>query len=128
MTYQPPKDIIEVLQKIEYEEALEADDPRFVDTREARGSQKTLDRLARKFGLMLSDGRFFPPQQKHVLFFGHVGSGKTTELRHYAATLNGAERFLVVEVDITVELDRNNVKYADILMAMARALLSALQK
>lgn len=126
MTYQPPANIIEVLQKIEYEEALSFDDPRYVNTTEARGSQKTLDRLARKFGLLLSDGRFFPPLQKHVLFFGHVGSGKTTELRHYAKTLNGADRFLAVEVDITVELDRNNLKYADTLMAMARALLTSL--
>lgn len=128
MTYQPPNNIIEVLQNIEYEEALSSDDPRYVETTEARGSQKTLDRLARKLGLMLSDSRLFSPQQKHVLFFGHVGSGKTTELRHYAETLSGANRFLVVEVDITVELDRNNLKYADTLMAMARALLISLSE
>lgn len=126
MTYQPPNNIIEVLQKIEYEDALSSDDPRFVDTTEARGSQKTLNRLARKFGLLLSEDQFFPPVQKHVLFFGHVGSGKTTELRHYTKTLNGPERFLIVEVDITVALDRNNLKYADTLMAMARALLTSL--
>lgn len=127
MTYQPPNNILEVLQKIEYEEALSSDDPRYVDTTAARGSQKTLNRLARKFGLDLNDGRLFAPMQKHVLFFGHVGSGKTTELRHYAKKLNGADRFLVVEVDITAELDRNNLKYADTLMAMARALLGSLE-
>lgn len=126
MSYQPPKSIISVLQKIEYEDALSCDDPRYVDTTEARGSQKTLDRLARKFGLLLSSGEFFAPSQKHVLFFGHIGSGKTTELRHYAKALNGADRFLVTEVDITVALDRNNLKYADALMAMAHALLNKL--
>lgn len=68
MLYQPPKDIIEVLQKIDYENALSYDDPRYVETTEARGSQRTLDRLARKFGLLLSDGRFVPASQKHVLF------------------------------------------------------------
>lgn len=128
MTYHPPKNILEVLQKIEYEEALKSTDPRYVNTTEARGSQKTLNRLARKFGLDLNDGRLFAPMQKHVLFFGHVGSGKTTELRHYAEKLNGADRFLVVEVDITAELDRNNLKYADTLMAMARALLASLEQ
>lgn len=128
MSYHPPGNIMEILQKLEFEEALAADDPRFVDTMAARGSQKTLDRLARKFGLLLNDGQFYPPMQKHVLFFGHVGSGKTTELRHYATALNGPERFLVVEVDITVELDRNNLKYADTLMAMARALLACLDE
>lgn len=128
MSYHPPENIINVLQKIEYEEALSCDDPRYVDTTEARGSQRTLDRLARKFGLLLKTGEFFAPLQKHVLFFGHVGSGKTTELRHYAKTLNGAERFLVIEVDITVALDRNNLKYADTLMAMAHALLNKLSE
>lgn len=128
MIYQPPTHILEVLQKIEYQEALEQDDPRYVDTREARGSQKTLNRLARKFGLDLSDGRFFAPVQRHVLFFGHTGSGKTTELRHYAKDLEGPSRYLVVEVDVTNELDLHNLQYADTLMAMAKALLESLSK
>lgn len=128
MAYQPPTHILEVLQKIEYQEALEQDDPRYVDTREARGSQQTLNRLARKFGLDLSDGRFFPATQRHVLFFGHTGSGKTTELRHYAKHLGGPGRYLVVEVDITNELDLHNLQYADTLMAMAKALLESLSK
>jgi hypothetical protein len=128
MIYQPPTHILEVLQKIEYQEALGQDDPRYVDTREARGSQKTLNRLARKFGLDLSDGRFFAPAQRHVLFFGHTGSGKTTELRHYAKDLGGPGRYLVVEVDVTNELDLHNLQYADTLMAMAKALLEGLSK
>lgn len=127
MNYQAPTSILEVLQKIEYEEALPLGDPRFVDTREARGSQKTLNRLARKFGLDLDDGRFIPATQRHVLFFGHTGSGKTTELRHYAKDLEGPERYLVVEVDIAAELDLHNLQYADMLMALARSLLEALQ-
>lgn len=126
MPYQPPKHVLEVLQKIEYEEPLAADDPRYVDTQQARGSQKTLDRLARKFGLLLSTGQFLPPTQKHVLFFGHTGSGKTTQLRRYAKELKGPGRFLVVEVDIGATLDHNNLQYADTLMAMARSLLVAL--
>jgi hypothetical protein len=50
--YQAPSNILDVLQTIEFEEALEPDDPRRVDTREARGSQRTLDRLARKLGYL----------------------------------------------------------------------------
>lgn len=126
-TYSPPKDILEVLQQIEYEEPLGPKDPRYVDTREARGSQRTLDRLARKLGLLLADGRMYPPRQKHVLFFGHTGSGKTTELLHYATHLARPGRFFIVQLDITKDLDRNNLQYADSLMAMAQALLSALQ-
>ena len=126
--YAPPTDILEVLQQIEYEEPLGPDDPRYVDTREARGSQRTLDRLARKLGLLLSDGRLYAPRQKHVLFFGHTGSGKTTELLHYATHLSGPGRFFIVQLDITKDLDRNNLQYADTLMAMARALLAELEE
>jgi putative ABC transport system ATP-binding protein len=51
----------------------------------------------------------YPPRQKHVLFFGHTGSGKTTELLHYATQLAGPGRFCVVQLDITKDLDRNNL-------------------
>lgn len=127
MNYAPPTHVLEVLQKIEFEEALAADDPRYVDTWQARDSEKKpLNRLARKFGLGLGDGQFFPPTKKHVLFFGHIGSGKTTELRRYALELDTPTRFFVVEVDITRDLDHNNLQYADTLIAMASALLRRL--
>ena len=73
MTYQPPAQLLEILQKIEYEEALPAGDPRYVDTQEARGSQRTFSRLAKKFGWDPSSDAFFAPLEKHVLFFGHGG-------------------------------------------------------
>lgn len=128
MTYSPASDLLEVLRDIEYDKALKLDDPRYVETQEARGSQKTLNRLARKFGLELSTGRFSPALQRHVLFFGHTGSGKTTQLRHYAKDLSGPKKYLVVEVDIANELDLHNVQYADTLMAMARTLLARLAR
>jgi hypothetical protein len=123
MTYQPPKHILEVLQKIEYEEALLAGDPRYVDTQEARGSEKTFATLAKKFGWDPASNAFFAPNDRHVLFFGHIGSGKTTELRRYAEQLNQSKRFYVVEVDVLAKLDRNNLHYTEALMAMAEALL-----
>lgn len=128
MSYQAPRDLLEVMHTIEYEEALQPEDPRNVDTQAARGSQKTYTRLARKFGLWQTGEqiRFMPTTQKHVLFFGHTGSGKTTELRRYARDLGGTDRFFVVEVNISIDLDRNNLQYADTLMAMARSLLAEL--
>ena len=127
MAHEPPKHLLDVLAVLDFEEALGPDDPRYVETERARGSERTLDRLARKFGLQLSDGRFVPPTQRHVLFFGHIGSGKTTELRRYAKALTGPDRFFVVEVDISTELDRNNLQYADTLMALARVLFDRLE-
>ena len=126
MAYKPPTHILEVLQKIEYEEALPAGDPRYVDTQAARGSEKTFARLARKFGWDPATNAFFAPNEKHVLFFGHIGSGKTTELRRYAGKLNDSKRFYVVEVDVLAKLDRNNLQYTEALMAMAETLLERL--
>jgi len=127
MSYQPPQSILEVLQKIEYEEALPAGDPRYVESEVARGSEKTFSRLAKKFGWDPASNAFFAPSEKHVLFFGHIGSGKTTELRRYAAKLNASKRFYVVEVDVLTKLDRNNLAYSEALMAMAESLLERLQ-
>ena len=126
MTYHPPTHVLEVLQKIEYEDALPDGDPRYVDTQEARGSEKTFARLARKFGWDPATDAFFAPNTKHVLFFGHIGSGKTTELRRYAGKLNDSKRFYVVEVDVLAKLDRNNLQYTEALMAMAQTLLEHL--
>ena len=116
MAYHPPTNILEVLQKIEYEEALPAGDPRYVDTEAARGSERTFSRLARKFGWDPVSNIFFAPIEKHVLFFGHIGSGKTTELRRYAKQLNDSNRFFAVEVDVLTKLDRNNLQYTEVLM------------
>jgi hypothetical protein len=124
----PPKDILEVLAGLDYETALEPDDPRYVDTAEARGSSQTPERLAVKFGLLLKQGRFLPPPKKHVLFFGHTGSGKTTELRRYCRLLEGADRYLVVEVSVHEVLDSNNFEYTDLLMALALALCKRLDE
>ncbi len=126
VSYSPPKNRFEVLQRIEFEEALEPSDPRNVDTSAARGSENTIGTLAAKFGLDLKGTFFFPPAKKHVLFFGHIGCGKSTELRRYAKELAGAKRFFVVHFDISAELDRNNLQYADVLMALAKRLLESL--
>lgn len=128
MAYRPPTDILEVLQKIEYEEALPAGDDRYVDTEAARGSEKTFSLLARKFGWGAERNIFFPPPEKHVLFFGHIGSGKTTELRRYAEKLDSSRRFYAVEVDVLTKLDRNNLQYTEVLMAMAESLLERMIK
>lgn len=127
MSYHPPRHLLEVLQKIEYEEGLVDGDPRYVETRQARGSEKTFTRLARKFGWDPESNAFFSPQEKHILFFGHIGCGKTTELRRYAGCLNRSKRFFVVEVNVLAKLDRNNLQYTEVLMAMAESLLEHLQ-
>jgi hypothetical protein len=95
--------------------------------RRKRGAaKKTFTRLARKFGWDPASNAFFALYEKHILFFGHIGIGKTTELRRYALQLNGSRRFYVVEVDVLAKLDRNNLQYTEVLMAMAQTLLERL--
>ena len=94
MSYQPPKHVLDVLNSIEFEDALAADDPRYVDTREARGSQRTLDRLARKFGLLLADGLFLPTTQKHVLFSATPAAEKRPSFGATRSSLPGRGIFM----------------------------------
>lgn len=126
MSLQAPKSLMQVLQTLNFEEALSAGDPRNVDTQEARGSQKTYAKLAKLFGYKPNSGDFYPPATSHVLFFGHVGSGKTTELRRYARDLDDSRHFYVVEVDVLSKLDSNNLQYSETLLAMAEALCQKL--
>jgi hypothetical protein len=127
MDIPPPKTIPEILANIGFEEALRPTDSRYVDTHKARGSEQTFRLLAAKFNFFPSRNNLFLPLNKvHVLFFGHTGSGKTTVLRDYVSKFTGKALFFPVEVDITDELDRNNLRYPDVLMAMARKLIDAL--
>lgn len=126
MTYVPPKHPLAILQKIEFEEAVPPDDPRFVETEAARGSPRTLERLAKKFGLDLASNEFYPASKRHVLLFGHIGSGKSTELLNMAQRLHGSRKLYVINVDVLNELDRNNLHYADALMALTKRLTQQL--
>ncbi len=123
MTYTAPDNILLVLRDLDLSRALAVDDPRYVPTKDARGREQTLHRLALKLGVDLDGKAFYPALQRHILFFGHVGSGKTTELRRYVQQLQGPDLYLVVEVDISKELDHHNLQYADTLMAMVQVLM-----
>jgi hypothetical protein len=120
----PPDSLAEVLRALEFENALQPEDPRYVETAEARGSPGVQRRFERKLGWY--NGRFLPPGAKHVLFFGHVGAGKSTELRRYARELSNTGHVHVVEVDVTTVLDLNNLQFPDALLAMAQRLLESL--
>ena len=124
--FQVPKTILGVIATVDVSEALDADDPRFVQTQEARGSQKTQKRLATKFGLDLATRQLLAPTQKHVLFFGHIGSGKTTQLRQYAKQFSQTGRLFVVEVNVVDHLDPYDLQYTETLVLMAQTLLERL--
>lgn len=126
MMFQPAQSLMEALQNLEFDEALSHGDPRFVDTQQARGSEQTRQLLARKLGWKAETDAFFPTSSKHVLFFGHIGSGKTTELRQYLDRFTESGHYLPVEVNVLTLLDGNNLAYSEVLMAMAERLLRVL--
>jgi hypothetical protein len=72
MAYTPPSHPLQILQTIELEEAVKPGDPRFVETEVARGSPRTIERLAKKFGLDIYSHDFFPASKRHVLLFRQV--------------------------------------------------------
>lgn len=123
MTYQPPKSIWEVSQKLRFDEPLEADDPRFVETQTARGDFD-MKQLYRQLGI---DPRNFEMKQEpsnvYALFCGHRGCGKSTELRRVAKQLDQPDKFCVILLDAVRWLDTNNLQYADVLLALAYRLL-----
>lgn len=126
-TYKPSKDIWEVSRQLNYDVPLEADDPRLVDTQKGRGDFSFAP-LLRILGVDPKTMRVKSPnQQKYILFTGHRGCGKSTELRRLARELHHPSRFFVVFLDSQTELNIDNLQYADVLVAAAKKLCEALQ-
>jgi energy-coupling factor transporter ATP-binding protein EcfA2 len=126
MANSPSKTIPALMRNIEFSKGLEADDARYVDTRAARGSEQTLQRVSKRFGIFPGSDEFEPTMSAHLLFMGHTGSGKSTELKRYAEQMRQSRKLYVVEVDISTELDENNLKIEDLLVTLVKALLSQL--
>lgn len=106
-----------------YDEPLNPGDSRLVDLNQARG-QYDRKRLLRTFGLHGGELRD-PPSGCCVLFGGHRGCGKSTELREIALSLKGPQHFFVIDIDAVKDLDINNLTYADMAVTLAQALIKA---
>ena len=107
-----------------------ADQALLVDLNAARGNYSQ-DKLLWDLGVLgidevsptLNDDN---PQQ-YMLFGGHRGCGKSTELRRLAKKLHHPALYYVVLVDALTELDINNLHYSDILLAQAKVLIQQLE-
>jgi energy-coupling factor transporter ATP-binding protein EcfA2 len=111
---------------LRFDEPLAADDPRLVDLNAVRGDFR-LHRFLFELGIDAADGPLdAPPDCQYVLFGGHRGCGKSTELRRLAAELHRPDRYYVVLVDVLKLLDVNDVEYSDVLLAQAEALTAQL--
>ncbi|WP_300454014.1 AAA family ATPase [Accumulibacter sp.] len=121
-------DIWDYRKNFAYDEPLGPDDERRVALNDARGDYSR-QRLLRELGIDLVDQRLRDiPSGKCVLFGGHRGCGKSTELRAIAAQLAGPERFFVVFIDALQVLDINNLTYADVALALAEVLAERVEQ
>lgn len=124
--YQPPRNLLQALQQLDFDEAIGPSDPRFVDTDLGRGATDLRIRLLSKFGLSLSTGEFFPTLGRHVLLFGPIGGGKSTELMRLreqllAPNTPASGRLYPILLNVRGEVDINNLEYADLFLALAHA-------
>lgn len=128
--FKPPTDIWQVNQQLHYDEALDADDPRFVHTEAGRGDF-SFTRLLRMFGVKTNpDEKLWElasqPRNVNAVFCGHRGCGKSTELRRLGKKLHRNDLFFVVSLDIVEELDPHDLQYPEIFLALAHRLCATL--
>lgn len=131
--YPEPEDIYEAMADLEFDKALDSDDPRYVDTLKARGDDFSITDLYRYLRVNDSDPAHLKlpkkmPSSSYNLFCGHIGCGKSTELRRLQRQLHQADLFCVAFLDILKELDIHNLSYADVLLALAKQLFTTLEQ
>lgn len=124
-----PRCLVTASLRVDYRDPLALDDPRYVRTTSARG-----ELFERHFHLALgydaARNTMSDPgtRGRHLLVFGHVGCGKSTELAHLATALHQRERYWVVHVDLHALIDTNNARYSDVWLAVAHELVRQLQQ
>lgn len=111
---------------LNYDQPMHADDPLFVDVSSARGDFR-LRELYKQLNIDSQHQLNKPPRQQYILFTGHRGCGKSTELLRAASYLHDPQRYYVVHLDCLEKLDINNLKYSDVLLALAASLLTQLK-
>jgi len=129
--YTPPTDLWDVDAQLEFNEALEEGDKRYVPTAQARGDF-SFSRLLKALGVDDRDDTHWvlrrPHAREYHLFCGHRGCGKSTELRRLASRLHHKDAFFVIFIDVLEALDYNNLRYADVLLTLVKQLFEQLEK
>ena len=69
-----------------------------------------------------------PKDSLYILYGGHRGCGKSTELRRLQRQLHDPKRFYVVFIDAEVELSIHNLRYIDVLLSVAKKLFEQLER
>lgn len=111
----------------DYDLPLEPGDERLVDFSSARGSFSR-DAILRQLRVNVRTNELRPGDRRgqYILFGGHRGCGKSTELRFLANQLHGESRYFTIFLDALRALDINNLRYSDIALALSEALVNQL--
>lgn len=96
---------------------LPSGDPRYVDCTPVRGNEDVVEQMLKT----ISWSDTYTAQ----LFTGHRGSGKSTELLRLKARLE-EQGFRVLYFEADEDLDLNDLKYTDLLLSIARRVVSDL--
>lgn len=120
-------DIWDAKDNLSYNEPLSSDNDLFVDLAPARG-EFSLKRLYRQLNVDNKGQLRQTLHKDYTLFTGHRGCGKSTELLRVSDYLHDPERYFVIHLDCLERLDINNLKYSDVLLALATRLLETLEE
>lgn len=112
---------------LNYKETISPDSDKFFDISAARGRYLLQQKLYDELSMDRAGVLHAPPRSKHILFTGHIGCGKSTELLRISKKLHKADAYYVVHLDCLSKLDTNNLKYSDVLLGLASALLEQVQ-
>ena len=110
---QPARTLRDAFNAVDPARPLEAGDPRYVDCTDVRGNE---DVVATLFNAVTRSDHAL-----HQLCTGHRGSGKSTELRRLKDRLE-KDGFAVIYFEADDELDLNDLKYSDLLLARVHRL------
>jgi hypothetical protein len=99
---------------------LEVDDTRYENLTSVRNGEK-ISILTNRI-TQTENGDFHKQ-----LFTGHIGSGKSTELKRLQKELQD-ENYFVVFLDVQQSLDLGEITYQDVLLNIAQAVTEALEK
>ena len=119
---------IEANANLRFDEPLSPGDERLTDLSAVRGDFHE-SRLLYQLGVLEADDALSAAESRqYLLFGGHRGCGKSTALRQIREKLHRPDRFFVIFIDALDALDINNLRYSDVVLAQAKALIDALQR
>ena len=129
MAHVAPKDIWDVSELLKFDMPLDDDSELYVDMAKGRGDF-SMTPLYRDLGIKRDNGLTLHKRQdkEYIVFCGHRGCGKSTELRRLAIELHRPNLYFVIFSDVSKRLDFTNLQYPDVLMNLVESLLMKLDE